>query len=113
LNNNDLVNFKMRTGEDILGVLVSKHSASITVKHPMLVVIEPHEGLFVKSWNMLSEGDEVEVQLKEMIWCRKANKKAIDYHHEFMEQADEYLDDDDQPDDIYEDLLMSKAATKH
>jgi len=113
LQTNSHVNFKMRTGEDIVGILIDTHENSIEVANPVLVVIRPNEGLFVKSWNLLAEDEVIEVQLKDMYWCSKANKQAVGYYQKFLDEAQELLEDDDVDDEMYEDLLMSQVATKH
>lgn len=113
LQTNSHVNFKMRSGEDVVGILIDTHENSIEVANPIIVVIRPNEGLFVKSWNLLAEDEVIEVQLKDMYWCSKANKQAVEYYQKFLDEAQELLEDDDVDDDVYEDLLMSQVATKH
>ena len=110
---NSHVNFKMRTGEDIVGILIDKHDTSIEVANPVLVVIRPNEGLFVKSWNLLAEDEVIEVQFKDMYWCSKANQQAVGYYKKFLNEAQELLEEEDIDDEMYEDLLMSQVATKH
>jgi hypothetical protein len=110
---NSHVNFKMRTGEDIVGILIDTHENSIEVANPVLVVIRPNEGLFVKSWNLLAEDEVIEVQFKDMYWCSKANQQAVGYYKKFLNEAQELLEEDDVDDEMYEDLLMSQVATKH
>ena len=110
---NSHVNFKMRTGEDIVGILIDKHDTSIEVANPVLVVIRPNEGLFVKSWKLLAEDEVIEVQFKDMYWCSKANKQAVGYYKKFLNEAQELLEEEDIDDEMYEDLLMSQVATKH
>lgn len=110
---NSHVNFKMRTGEDIVGILIDTHENSIEVANPVLVVIRPNEGLFVKSWNLLAEDEVIEVQFKDMYWCSNANQQAVGYYKKFLNEAQELLEDEDVDDEMYEDLLMSQVATKH
>ena len=47
---NSHVNFKMRTGEDIVGILIDKHDTSIEVANPVLVANKSSPNNCKENW---------------------------------------------------------------
>lgn len=118
----DYVNFKMRSGEDLVGILIEKGDDFVRVQRPLHILVHPHHGFFVKTWNMFAEGNIVKINNIDMIWCEKANERAIQYYDDFLQQIDESTDGtstklrddfDSDIEDTLEAMLDSRHQIKH
>lgn len=114
------VNIKMRTGEDIVAQLLSKQDGNVTVKRPLHIMVHPHHGFFVKSWDIFSSATSITIKDRDMIWCTDANDKAIEYYEEFLDQMDNDGDRaqtveefNDEIEEQLEAVLQSRHVTKH
>lgn len=112
------VNFKLKTGEDLVGVVVESTPESITVNHPIQILVHPQHGYFAKSWMMLSDDNEVQINKSDTLWVTNANDRAIEYYDEFLlelanrePQTVEELNDE--VEDMWSTLVESNISTKH
>lgn len=115
-----LVHVKMKNGEDVVGYAVLIESAFITLKDPISITIDPHVGMFAKSWLMFSDVDTVMIRNNDIMFCYSASDKAITYYNEFMNRlhmsnsnTDNVSDSIDELESLFNELLESKSSTKH
>ena len=115
------VNLKMRTGEDLVAELIGKGDGYVQIKKPLHILVHPHHGFFVKSWNIFSEGEVIKIKESDYIWCELANEKAIECYEEFLQQMNtdgEYRSQTvdefhDEVEETLEAMWDSKLHTKH
>lgn len=113
------INFKLKSGEDLVGILVNDMSESFTVHAPIQIMVHPQHGYFAKSWMMLSDDNEVEVNKVDTIWVTNANAKAIDYYDEFIDELYKLKEPEtaeqlnDEIEDLWSSLIESNMSTKH
>lgn len=112
---------KLHNGEDLL-TYVRKEAEYTELYAPILVVVDPHLGLFAKSWLLLSEGNSVLLRNTSILFASKASKKAVEYYEEFMHRIQEreqirQMEEDSEftseLEDIFTALAESKSATKN
>jgi len=115
----EYVNLKLHNGVDLLGVLDYDTDELISLSNPIQIEVHPEQGLFAKSYLMLSEENTVVFHRADVLHFAKANERASKYYDEFVRQLsesdpmqsdDEYLDD---VENMFEELLTSKLSTKH
>jgi hypothetical protein len=123
METNTYVNLKMRTGEDIVAVFEEENELQVTIRRPLQVMVSPSQGVFVKSWNLLSVGGSIKLNRDDMLWLTEANDSAVEYYTTFLQQIDEGqsnsgrlfndYDDELELEEAFETLLESKLAIKH
>lgn len=113
---------KLQNGEDILAYVREAHTGHIELYAPIVVNIDPHLGLFAKSWLLLSEGNTVILKDSHILFASKASTRAVEYYDEFMhrlherEQIKQIEEDSEftsELEDIFSALAESKTATKN
>lgn len=118
----EYVNIKTKSGIDIVGVLMQDDGDYVIIENPLEIDIDPHEGMFAKSFLLLSEQNSVLIKREDVFYVQIANAKAIEYYETFrerlrtMEDGDETMNDDEYASDLeelFQTLLDSKASTKH
>ncbi len=117
----DLLHIKMMNGDDILAFTRDLGSHT-EVYAPIVVHVDPHLGLFAKSWLLLSESNSVPVRKEHILFASKASKRAVEYYEEFMHRIHERaeikkMEEDteftSELEDIFTALAESKTATKN
>ncbi len=118
----ELHHVKLQNGEDLLAYSRETGGGFTELYAPIVVSIDPHLGLFAKSWLLLSEGNSVMVKNSYILFASKASKKAVEYYDEFMhriherEQIKQMEEDSEftsELEDIFTALAESKSATKN
>lgn len=113
---------KLQNGEDILAYVREAHTGHTELYAPIVVNIDPHLGLFAKSWLLLSEGNTVILKDSHILFACKASTRAVEYYDEFMhrlherEQIKQIEEDSEftsELEDIFSALAESKTATKN
>lgn len=113
---------KLQNGEDILAYVCASHTGHTELYAPIVVNIDPHLGLFAKSWLLLSEGNTVILKDSHILFASKASTRAVEYYDEFMhrlherEQIKQIEEDSEftsELEDIFSALAESKTATKN
>ena len=111
-----LVNIKLKTGKDILGVLGEEKERGVIVSNPVEIEIRPEMGFFAKSYLLFSDKNEVEFKNSHMIYCEKANESAKMYYDEFLGRLDEQRqikEIAEADEDSIRAFFESHQATKH
>ncbi len=117
-----LIHVKMKNGEDLLGYLGGQTSESIELITPISIVIDPHVGLFAKSWLLFSELNSVNIFNSDYMFFSAASRKAIDYYDEFMhkindsqmqKQVEEDTDFNTELEEVFTAMMESRSTTKH
>ncbi len=117
----ELLHIKMANGDDILAFTRDLGSHT-EVYAPIVVQVDPHLGLFAKSWLLLSESNSVAIRKEHVIFACKASKRAVEYYEEFMHRIHERaeikkMEEDteftSELEDIFTALAESKTATKN
>ena len=119
----ELVHVKMKNGEDIVGIAIERPTTTyneqpyIAVKDPISIVIDPHIGMFAKSWLLFSESDTTRIKSSDILFCYAASDKAVSYCNEFMnrlaQSSKEQSDSIDELESIFNEMMESKLSTKH
>ena len=112
---------KLQNGEDLLAY-VKRDLGHTELYAPIMVSIDPHLGLFAKSWLLLSEGNSVMLENSYILFASKASKRAVEYYEEFMhriherdqiKQMEEDTEFTSELEDIFTALAESKSAIKN
>jgi hypothetical protein len=121
MKDKELSHIKMMNGDDILAF--TRDLGSHTELHaPIMVQVDPHLGLFAKSWLLLSEANSVSIRKEHIIFASKASKRAVEYYEEFMHRIHERVEikkmEEDSEftaelEDIFTALVESKTAIKN
>lgn len=119
----EYINFKMKTGEDLVGVKISETQSDVTVHHPIQILVHPSQGYFAKSWMMLSNENEVCVNKQDLLWCTGANEKAISHYDDFIKEVGEVRlkektkrsieDFQSEIEELFTSLTEAEISTKH
>ena len=117
----NFITIKLRTGEDIVGIVEQEFSDHIVVNNPIEMVMDPVNGFYAKSWLLLAETNTITIFKNDMLFCGNANDKAIHYYEEFSSKiSSQLLKDTNQDDDytaeleeLFTSLLESKSSIKH
>lgn len=83
---NRLVALKLKSGEDLIGVLNFEDDNLISIGNPMEVNIDPVHGFYVRSFLLLTKSNAVQLIKDDIIFIDDANDKAISYYEEFNDQ---------------------------
>lgn len=112
---------KLHNGEDLLAY-IRRDIEYTEVYAPISVNIDPHLGLFAKSWLLLSDGNSAMIKNSHILFACKASKRAVDYYDEFMHRIQErdqikQMEEDSEftseLEEIFTALAESKTATKN
>lgn len=121
----DYINFKMKTGEDLVGVKISETTTDVTIHHPIQILVHPSQGYFAKSWMMLSDENEVCVSKGDLLWITPANEKAINHYDDFLKEVSEHKakekargrlsieDFQSEVEELFTSLTEAEISTKH
>ena len=116
----EYVTIKTKTGIDIVGVLMQDEGNHVIIENPLEIEIDPQEGIYAKSFLLLSEQNSVLLKKEDVFYVQIANTKAIEYYESFREQLrnrdnDSLLYDDYASDleEMFQTLLESKTSIKH
>ena len=118
----ELQHVKLQNGDDLLAYARETGGGYTELYAPIVVSIDPHLGLFAKSWLLLSEGNSVMVKDSYILFASKASKRAIEYYEEFMhrihekeqiKQMEEDTEFTSELEDIFTALAESKTAIKN
>lgn len=122
----EYVNFKMRSGEDIIGVKITDSNEGMLVDNPIQVLVHPNRGFFCKSWMILSTENTVAVAYKDLVWCTTANDTAVGMYQEFVKevsdreantvmnfQSSEEDENVEDLEEVFQLMIESRTSTKH
>lgn len=117
----EYVNIKTKSGIDIVGVLMQDDGDFVIVENPLEIEIDPREGMYAKSFLLLSEQNSVMMKKSDLFYIQIANSKAVEYYEEFRERLarasiSNELEEEDFASDLEEmfsDLIESRNSTKH
>ena len=123
----EYVTIKLSSGQDIIGVVEAGNvetGENVLVNNPIQVVVDPHQGLYAKSYLLFSEETSCVFSKKDIIHMSKASTKATQYYDDFVvrittgyqtEDADYSMSDDDNDDleDMFTTMLEAKSSIKH
>lgn len=122
MKDQELFHIKMTNGDDILAFARDTGGGYMEFYAPIVVHVDPHLGLFAKSWLLLSENNSVMVKHSYILFASKASKRAVDYYEEFMHRIHERaeikkMEEDSEftteLEDIFTALVESKSAIKN
>lgn len=116
----EYVNVKTKAGIDIVGVLMQDSGDYVIIENPLEIEIDPREGMYAKSFLLLSEQNSVMLKKDDVFYVQIANAKAIEYYEEFRERLanmntetmteDEYASD---LEEMFNTIMESKTSIKH
>lgn len=118
----ELHHVKLQNGEDLLAYARDTGGGYTELYAPIVVNIDPHLGLFAKSWLLLSGGNTVMVKNSYILFACKASQRAVEYYEEFMhrihereqiKQMEEDTEFTSELEDIFTALAESKTAIKN
>lgn len=116
----EYVNVKTKAGIDIVGVLMQDDSDYVIIENPLEIEVDPREGMFAKSFLLLSEQNSVLLKREDVFYVQYANSKAIEYYEEFLERLSisnsQTMNEDDYNSDLEElftSMIESKSSIKH
>lgn len=117
----DYVNVKTKAGIDLVGVLMQDDGDYVIIENPLEIDIDPTEGMFAKSFLLLSEQNSVLLKKEDLFYVQIANDKAVQYYEEFRERLAKMTSKHDEIDEDYasdleemfNDLIEARNSTKH
>ena len=115
----EYVNVKLLSGDDIVGVLEYDNEDVVQISNPIQIDIDPVEGMFARSYLLLSEENTVVFYRSDIVHLARANKKACEYYDEFVTQLGklspsfELEEDNEDLEDLFTTLLVSRSSIKH
>lgn len=117
----ELVNIKMKSGDDIIAIAIHSDDESITIESPVHMQVDPQNGFFAKSWLLLARSNSVTLDKRDILYIDDASDKAISYYEEFtvklgLQSTEEMSvpeDDFSDLEDMFTALLESRTSTKH
>jgi len=116
------VTIKLKTGLDLVGIIEHDEDEFVMIDSPVEITIDPVQGMFAKSWLLLSEENSVVLFKEDIYYVQSANNKAVSYYEDFRarlaspyEDPDIMTEDDYNSDleDMFQSLLESRSSTKH
>ena len=69
----ELYHIKFKNGEDLLGYIDDIATNLIEIKSPITVSIDPHLGLFAKSWLLFADTNSAVIDKSNIILLSKAS----------------------------------------
>jgi len=124
----EYIALKLLSGQDIIGIVeggMPDVDGPVHVNNPIQVVVDPHQGLYAKSYLLFSEETSCVFAKKDIVHMSKASHKASTYYDDFIERiatgfqtedADYTMSEDDRNDqleELFTTLLEAKSSTKH
>ena len=114
----DIMNVKLKNGEDLIAQLVEDHTNTLSVKLklPVKLVSELNTGIYAKNWMFYSDIDEVEIQKTDIFFINHANEESIEWYVNYVRKNDISLDaesDIDSLENIFSAMIESKTSIKH
>lgn len=114
----DIMNIKLKNGEDLIAQLVEDHlnTLSVKLKAPVKLVSELNTGIYAKNWMFYSNTDEVEIQKTDIFFITNANEDSIEWYIDYVTKNDMLLDsesDIDSLENIFSAMIESKTSIKH
>lgn len=112
----EYINVKLANGHDIIGVLDYDNEEIVAVSNPIQIDIHPQEGMFARSYLLLSEENTIVFYRAEIMHIAKANKKACEYYEEFVRRLSSAQEEKEVSEDLEEmftSMIESKVSTKH
>lgn len=111
----EYITAKTKSGIDIVGVLLEDSGNHVIVENPLEITVDPHEGMYAKSFLLLSEQNSVLLKKEDLFYVQFANVKAIEYYEEFRSKIRGNISDSNSSDleEIFETLLEAKSSIKH
>ena len=121
----NLMHVKLQNTEELLAfVTEGRTPATIMLNSPVAVELDPYSGFFCKSWLLLSEGNQVEIQKSTVLFVNVASQKAVGYYNQFMDKIagngtkqtdlfDDTSDVDKDLEDMFNAMMESKSSAKH
>ena len=114
----DIMNVKLKNGEDLIAQLVEDHTNTLSVKLklPVKLVSELNTGIYAKNWMFYSDIDEVEIQKTDIFFITHANEESIEWYVNYVRKNDISLDaesDIDSLENIFNAMVESKTSIKH
>lgn len=119
----EYVNVKTKSGIDIVGVLLQDDGDYVIIENPLEIDIDPNEGMFAKSFLLLSEQNSVLLKREDIFYVQIANAKAIEYYESFRsrirsmsEDSQETMNEDEYASDLeelFQSILESRNSIKH
>lgn len=114
----DIMNIKLKNGEDLIAQLVEDHlnAQSVKLKAPVKLVSELNTGIYAKNWMFYSNDDEVEIQKSDIFFITSANDESMEWYISYMTKNDMSLDsesDIDSLENIFSAMIESKTSIKH
>lgn len=124
----EYVSLKLLSGQDIIGIVedgMPDLDGPVHVTNPIQVVVDPHQGLYAKSYLLFSEETSCVFAKKDIVHISRASQKASTYYDDFLERiatgfqtedADYTMSEDDRNDqleELFTTLLEAKSSTKH
>ena len=114
----DIMNVKLKNGEDLIAQLMEDHTNNISVKlkAPVKLVSELNTGVYAKNWMFYSDIDEVEIQKTDIFFITYASEESIEWYVNYVRKNDISLDaetDIDSLENIFSAMIESKTSIKH
>ena len=114
----EYVTVKTKEGLDLVGILMQDGGEYVIIEHPLELKVDPHQGLFAKSFLLLSEQDSVLINKNDVFYVQVASDRAIEYYEEFRERlnnsseydSEEYTSD---LEDVFNTMIEAKSSIKH
>lgn len=114
-----LINIKLKNSEDIVGYISEETPEWVDVLDPVSFDLDPHNGVYVKSWTLFSVLDIVRIDKKDISFMSQANDEAEMYYNQYMDKlnsrnnppTNESYDNDLET--IFSAMLESRKSIKH
>jgi hypothetical protein len=111
-----IVNVKLKNGNDILGILNTDEDKFVIVENPIQIEADPQNGFYAKSWLLLSDENNVTLDKKDIFYVHSASEKSIGYYENFIERISFQKQEDDfttELEDIFNAIMEAKDNTRH
>lgn len=117
----ELHHIKFKNGEDLLGYVNEIDTHHVEISSPIIVIVDPHLGLFAKSWLLLSDSNSAVISRSHLMLMNKASATASEYYTEFMhrmheredtKQLVEDLDMNQELEDMFSAMIESRSISR-
>ena len=111
-----IVNLKLKNGDDILGVLNTHEEQFVVVDNPIQIEANPEHGFYAKSWLLLSNENRVSFDKSDIFYVHEASEKSIGYYENFIERISFSNRDEEfttELEDIFTAIMEAKDNIKH
>lgn len=116
----ELKHIKLRTGEDLVApaefVKDNLGYRALKVTTPVSIHMDPNLGFYAKSWLLLSQDNNVILNLEDVMFCKPASETAEEYYNEFVYKysSEATLDEEtSEIEELFASMLESKTSIKH